>query len=60
MHGLFKGYIDKWIEVKNEATRTGNKGMRQVAKILLNSLYGKFATGLIVQEKIVKNYIIYI
>ena len=52
MHGLFKGYIDKWIEVKNEATRTGNKGLRQVAKILLNSLYGKFATGLIVQEKI--------
>ena len=52
MHGLFKDYIDKWIEVKNEATRTGNKGLRQVAKILLNSLYGKFATGLTVQEKI--------
>ena len=52
MRGLFNEYIDKWIEVKNEATISGNKGMRQVAKILLNSLYGKFATSLDVQEKI--------
>lgn len=52
MHGLFKEYIDKWITIKNEATITGNKGMRQIAKILLNSLYGKFATGLDVQSKI--------
>ena len=52
MRGLFTHYIDKWIEVKNEATKTGNKGMRQVAKILLNSLYGKFATSLDVQSKI--------
>lgn len=52
MRGLFTHYIDKWIAVKNEATKTGNKGMRQVAKILLNSLYGKFATSLDVQSKI--------
>lgn len=52
MKGLFNTYIDKWIKVKNEATLSGNKGMRQVAKILLNSLYGKFATSLDVQEKI--------
>ena len=52
MKGLFTDYIDKWIEVKNEATISGNKGMRQVAKIMLNSLYGKFATSLDVQEKI--------
>lgn len=50
--GLFKDYIDKWIKVKNEATKSGNKGMRQVAKILLNSLYGKFSTRLEVQSKI--------
>ena len=31
MRGLFTTYIDKWIEVKNESTITGNKGMRQVA-----------------------------
>ena len=52
MHGLFTEYIDKWIKVKNEATINGNKGLRQVAKIMLNSLYGKFATGLEVRSKI--------
>ena len=52
MRGLFTTYIDKWISVKNEATISGNKGMRQVAKIMLNSLYGKFATSLDVQSKI--------
>lgn len=52
MTGLFKNYIDKWISIKNEATILGNKGLRQVAKILLNSLYGKFATSLDVQSKI--------
>ena len=52
MHGLFTSYIDKWIKVKNDATISGNKGLRQVAKIMLNSLYGKFATGLEVRAKI--------
>lgn len=52
MHGLFTSYIDKWIKVKNDATISGNKGLRQVAKIMLNSLYGKFATGLEVRSKV--------
>ena len=52
MRGLFTDYIDKWIKVKNEATISGNKGIRQVAKIMLNSLYGKFATSLDIQSKI--------
>ena len=52
LHGLFKNYIDKWIEIKNESTKSGNKGMRQVAKIMLNSLYGKFATGMDVRSKV--------
>ena len=52
MRGLFTDYIDKWIKVKNDATISGNKGIRQVAKIMLNSLYGKFATSLDVQSKI--------
>ena len=51
MNGIFTEYIDKWIKVKNEATVSGNKGMRQIAKIALNSLYGKFATSLDVQSK---------
>ena len=43
--GMFKDYIDKWIKRKNEATITGNKGQRTLAKLMLNSLYGKFATS---------------
>jgi hypothetical protein len=50
--GLFTDYIDKWIKVKNEATLSGNKGQRTLAKLMLNSLYGKFATSLDVQSKI--------
>ena len=41
MTGVFKEYIDKWNAVK--ANSTG--GMRVLAKLLLNSLYGKFATN---------------
>lgn len=50
--GLFDEYIDKWIEIKNEATLSGNKGMRTLAKLMLNSLYGKFATKMECQSKI--------
>ena len=39
--GLFKAYIDHWMHIKE--TTTG--GMRQLAKLMLNSLYGKFATN---------------
>ena len=52
MNGIFDEYIDKWIKVKNEATISGNKGMRSLAKIALNSLYGKYATSLDIQSKI--------
>lgn len=41
--GLFTQYIDKWTEVKIQATKDGNKAMRTLAKLMLNSLYGKFA-----------------
>ncbi len=52
MNGIFTSYIDKWIERKNKATIEGNKGQRTLAKLMLNSLYGKFATSLEVQSKI--------
>lgn len=42
--GMFDKYIDKWTENKIKATKEGNKGMRFISKIFLNSLYGKFAT----------------
>lgn len=50
--GLFKNYIDKWIEIKNQGTIEGNSGKRAMAKMMLNSLYGKFAKSLNVQCKI--------
>ena len=39
--GLFKDYIDYWGGIKK--TETGAK--RQLAKLMLNSLYGKFGTN---------------
>lgn len=52
LNGIFNDYIDHWIMEKNKATIEGNKGKRTLAKLLLNSLYGKFATSMKVQEKI--------
>ena len=39
--GMFKEYIDFWMNIKE--TTTG--ALRQLAKLMLNSLYGKFATN---------------
>ena len=52
LEGMFNNYIDKWIKVKIESTENGNLGMRTLAKLMLNSLYGKFATSLDTQSKI--------
>lgn len=41
---LFKEFIDHWISIKNESTINGNAGMRTIAKLMLNNLYGKFAS----------------
>lgn len=41
---LFKQYVSKWVEVKNQAAKEGNAGKRSIAKLMLNSLYGKFST----------------
>lgn len=41
---LFKEFIDYWIEIKNRSTIEGNAGMRTIAKLMLNNLYGKFAS----------------
>ena len=52
MYGLFDNYIDKWTERKIKATKEGNKGQRALAKLMLNSLYGKFAMAKEMQCKI--------
>ena len=44
---LFSEYIDYWVEVKE--TSTG--AMRELAKLMLNSLYGKFGTKTTVSNK---------
>ena len=41
--GMFKEYIDKWMEVK--ATSPKNSAQRAISKLYLNSLYGKFASS---------------
>lgn len=41
LKGIFDDYIDKYIEIKNNS----DGGMRMIAKLFLNNLYGKFATG---------------
>lgn len=46
--GIFCKYIDKYMEMKKN--NTGAK--RQLAKLMLNSLYGKFATNPKTQQKI--------
>lgn len=43
--GLFTDYISKWTEVKIKAGKSGNTGKRTIAKLMLNSLYGKFGTN---------------
>lgn len=42
---IFKRYIDYWNELKVKATKEGNKPLRTIAKLMLNSLYGKFAAS---------------
>lgn len=50
--GMFHDYIDKWMEVKAQSTIEGNGGMRTLAKLMLNALYGKFGLKMQCQSKI--------
>jgi hypothetical protein len=43
--GMFKSYIDKWSANKIKAKEEGNGGLYTLSKLMLNSLYGKFATA---------------
>lgn len=49
--GLFKQYIDYWMEQKIQASKEGNGAKRQIAKLMLNSLYGKMGLGSSVRGK---------
>ena len=48
---IFKDYIEKWSEIKVNSKIEGNTGMTQIAKLMLNSLYGKFGTNPISKTK---------
>ena len=43
--GIFDSYINKYAQMKIEATKEKNKAKRQIAKLFLNNLYGKLATS---------------
>ena len=43
--GMFSEYIDRWYKVKTESKESGNMSMYTIAKLMLNSLYGKFGTN---------------
>ena len=51
-YGMFTDYIDKWNGVKVQATEEGNPGLRSIAKLMLNNLYGKFSTNPVTAKKI--------
>lgn len=50
--GIFTEYIDYWYGVKEKSKRDGNLGMVQIAKLMLNSLYGKFGARITGRSKI--------
>ena len=50
--GMFDKYIDKWIENKIQASKDGNKGLRYISKLCLNSLYGKFGQDITMVNKV--------
>lgn len=49
---IFREYIEKWMEVKSKATIEGNAGLRTIAKLMLNNLYGKLALNPKCRQKI--------
>ena len=49
---MFTSYIDYWMKVKEDAVKNKNKAMKSIAKKMLNTLYGKFATTLECRSKI--------
>lgn len=51
-YNMFNSYIDYWNDVKMKATKEGNKVMRTIAKLMLNSIYGKFASATKTNSKI--------
>lgn len=43
--GILAAFIDKWYDIKEQAAVHGDKPMKAFAKLILNSLYGKFGAN---------------
>ena len=50
--GIFDDYINHWMESKIQAKKDGNQALYLISKLMLNSLYGKFGTGLTGRKKV--------
>ena len=50
-HHIFDNYIDHWMSEKIEAGKEGNKPRKTIAKLLLNSLYGRFGISIKARQK---------
>lgn len=50
-YNIFNDYIDYWMQEKIEASKEGNKPRKIIAKTMLNSLYGKFASSKRARQK---------
>lgn len=50
--GLFEEYITYWSGIKAQARKDGNWGLYEIAKRMLNALYGKLGTSPQVKSKI--------
>ena len=49
--GLFDNYINYWMEQKISASKQKNPAQRQIAKLMLNSLYGRFGLSIKARRK---------
>lgn len=50
--GMFIEYVDKWMEVKIQASKDKNYGLRTLSKLNLNALYGRFGLNPITINKV--------
>lgn len=48
---IFGDYVKKWTTIKVKSKIEGNWGMYLIAKLFLNSLYGKFASATTIQNR---------
>lgn len=48
---VFDKYIDHWMDEKIKAAKSGNKPLKTISKLCLNSLYGRYGISLKARQK---------